>query len=56
MESLIFIEFNGDVDRFLKVFIREVFSLFFLLDLKGVIDKNFVLNNKDYFILILVLN
>ncbi|AUA36943.1 tellurium resistance protein [Clostridioides difficile] len=55
-ESSTFIEFNGDVDRFSKAFTREAFSLSFLLDSKGVIDKNSVLNNKDYSISTLALN
>ncbi|MCC0655504.1 MULTISPECIES: YceG family protein [unclassified Clostridioides] len=55
-ESSTFIEFNGEIDRFSKEFTREAFSLSFVLNSKGIIDKNSVLNNKEYSISTLALN
>ncbi|MGX9758615.1 YceG family protein [Clostridioides difficile] len=55
-ESSTFVEFNGDIDRFSKEFTREAFSLSFVLNSKGIIDKNSVLNNKEYSISTLALN
>ena len=47
-DDVFFIEFNGDVNYFSKKFTKDAFSLSFLLNSDGIIDKKGILGDKNY--------
>lgn len=47
-DDAFFIEFDGDVSRLYKKFTKDAFSLSFLINGEGIIDKKGILENKSY--------
>ncbi|RDY25206.1 hypothetical protein CHL78_019400 [Romboutsia weinsteinii] len=47
-DEAFFIEFDGNINNFSKEFTKEAFSLSFVLNSEGKIDKKAILNDKNY--------
>lgn len=47
-DDVFFIEFDGDINYFSKEFTKDAFSLSFLINSEGIIDKKGILGHKSY--------